>query len=261
MSTSPTSFDCIAEAYELLVNEAARWKNERPALEEWLDEAGEGRRRVLDIGCGTGFHARHLTAHLNAEAVGIDPSPRMLEVARNKEFGDRVNWACAAADTPPHGQFDCLLLLGNTLSLIGAPEPIFAALAAVAVPGSLLIIQTLNYEVLRQKGPQRIERTGVRSSIEKRLDPHPTGAASAATLRLKVSDQAGAVLEETTAELIDHSTEALQSFADAAGWSLAETRRSYRDPAAGPDRILVFRFGEQLSRYPQSGGLRTADRS
>ncbi|HZG04487.1 MAG TPA: class I SAM-dependent methyltransferase [Streptomyces sp.] len=42
-------------------------------------------RRVLDLGCGEGIIARAVAAR-RAAVLGIDPSPRMIEHAREAEW-------------------------------------------------------------------------------------------------------------------------------------------------------------------------------
>ena len=50
-----------------------------------LAEAGDLRgRRVLDVGCGTGTLAAWLAENVAARVWGVDPSPEMLAVAREK---------------------------------------------------------------------------------------------------------------------------------------------------------------------------------
>ncbi|MDY7107987.1 MAG: class I SAM-dependent methyltransferase [Planctomycetota bacterium] len=233
-------FDRIARAYDLLVNEPKRWANEAPTLRRWLESASEGRRRVLDMGCGTGFHARHLAAHLNAAVVGADPSAAMLAVAARKEHGDRVRWVNAGAATPPPGPFDLILLLGNTLSLLASPAESLGALRRVAADEARLAIQTLDYEALRAAGPSHLKREGDGVSIEKQLTPLAPSEPAAATLRIIVREADGELLDELTEALIDHPTPALVDAADAAGWTLLEQRRSYHDALTGTDRIVVF---------------------
>ena len=236
----PAGFDRIAAAYDLLVNEPRRWANEREALARWLEEAGEGRRRVLDMGCGTGFHARHLAAHLNAEAVGADPAASMLAAARRKEHAAQVRWVDARAEAPPPGPFDLILLLGNTLSLIASPGDVLEAFRGVAAAEALLVLQTLDYEALRAGGGEHVRREGGGVSIEKRLTPRPQSSIAAATLTIIVRDQDGEILHQLTHDLIHHSTRQLVERAAETGWELAEQRRSYADPSTGADRILVF---------------------
>lgn len=239
----PARFDRIAVAYDLLVDESKRWANEGRTLARWLEQAGEGRRRVLDLGCGTGFHARHLAGHLDARVVGADPAARMLAVAGQKEHGQFVAWVNAGAEAPPSGPFDLILLLGNTLSLIASPADIFPRLRAVAVPGALLAIQTLDYEALRAAGEQYVQRADRGLSIEKRLTPHPQSSRAAATLSIIVRNEEGEILDELADELIDHPTSRLIAEAADAGWILREQRHGYREASSGGDRILVFAAG------------------
>jgi SAM-dependent methyltransferase len=70
---------------------AATYDTLRPADENWVEVADllvrEGDlagRRVLDIGCGTGRFASRLAELHAAKVWGIDPTPEMLEVARQR---------------------------------------------------------------------------------------------------------------------------------------------------------------------------------
>ena len=60
-------------------------------------------RRVLDVGCGTGYVLRQLTARLpRAEAfLGVDPAPKMIEVARSASSDDRLNFVPGTAERLP----------------------------------------------------------------------------------------------------------------------------------------------------------------
>jgi ubiquinone/menaquinone biosynthesis C-methylase UbiE len=82
MSHSPRpDFGPLAATYDAL----------RPADENWVEVADllvrEGDlagRRVLDIGCGTGRLVRRLAEHHGARVWGVDPTPEMLETARQR---------------------------------------------------------------------------------------------------------------------------------------------------------------------------------
>ena len=46
-------------------------------------------RRILDVGCGTGYLLRQLAARCpQAELAGIDPAPAMIEAARAAAVGE-----------------------------------------------------------------------------------------------------------------------------------------------------------------------------
>ncbi|SDZ95953.1 class I SAM-dependent methyltransferase [Microbulbifer marinus] len=72
--------------------------------------------RVLDIGCGSGTVVREIAACLSAgEVLGIDPTPRMIELARKKsrglEFPVPVRFVETAAERLPCPARSCDLVL------------------------------------------------------------------------------------------------------------------------------------------------------
>lgn len=91
-SGSGTTFDpgAVVHAYEALADGyAARFGNDldaspfdRAVLDRALDLLGPS-ARVLDLGCGPGQVASHL-AERGLDAVGVDLTPAMLEVARRR---------------------------------------------------------------------------------------------------------------------------------------------------------------------------------
>lgn len=78
-------------------------------------------KRVLDIGCGYGWHCRHAAQHGAASVLGIDLSERMLAVAREKTDLPNVEYrrmAMEDADFPPDS-FDVVL---SSLALHYTPD-------------------------------------------------------------------------------------------------------------------------------------------
>lgn len=57
--------------------------------------------RILDLGCGTGRFSEALAAYFAAEVVGIDPSAKMLERAREKQRDGRVQYQRGPAEAVP----------------------------------------------------------------------------------------------------------------------------------------------------------------
>lgn len=68
-------------------------------------------KRLLDLGCGFGWHAQYAMAHGARSVIGVDISAKMLTEARRKNCYDAVRYIeqpIEAIDFPPHS-FDCVL--------------------------------------------------------------------------------------------------------------------------------------------------------
>jgi SAM-dependent methyltransferase len=70
-------YDSIAAAY-------AHHRQVHPAVLRSLVEAVQPTSRVLEVGCGTGNYIIALQSHCGCACWGIDPSPEMLAIARNR---------------------------------------------------------------------------------------------------------------------------------------------------------------------------------
>ena len=83
--------------------------------------------RVLDLGCGTG-NAALLAAARGATVTGVDPAPRLLDVARARavDHGLDITFALGEAAAVPmeDGSVDVLL---SVFGVIFAPDPVAAA--------------------------------------------------------------------------------------------------------------------------------------
>jgi 2-polyprenyl-3-methyl-5-hydroxy-6-metoxy-1,4-benzoquinol methylase len=66
--------------------------DDRLDLDPYLDLVTElGARSVLDVGCGTGTFASHLTRR-DIDVVGVDPAGASLDVAARKPGAEMVRW-------------------------------------------------------------------------------------------------------------------------------------------------------------------------
>jgi ubiquinone/menaquinone biosynthesis C-methylase UbiE len=86
MSSSQTpksqiDFGQIASRYDELRHAGALWSD---LVELLVAEADLRGRRVLDVGCGTGKLITTLVERYGCKAWGIDPSPEMIEIARER---------------------------------------------------------------------------------------------------------------------------------------------------------------------------------
>lgn len=67
---------------------AGEWKTLQTLLPDFTG------KRVLDLGCGYGWHCIYAMEHGAASATGIDISEKMLAVAREKTKFPQVSYAC-----------------------------------------------------------------------------------------------------------------------------------------------------------------------
>jgi SAM-dependent methyltransferase len=77
--------------------------------------------RVLDLGCGTGTLAR-LLASRGRTAVGIDPDPEMLRVARQKTRGEQVEWRLGFSDSADDESADFAVMSGHVAQVFREDE-------------------------------------------------------------------------------------------------------------------------------------------
>lgn len=68
--------------------------------------------RILDLGCGTGRFSEALAVYFGAEVVGMDPSVKMLDRAREKQHRGRVQYQPGSAEAIalPPGSVDVIFM-------------------------------------------------------------------------------------------------------------------------------------------------------
>ncbi|MGW7683770.1 class I SAM-dependent methyltransferase [Kribbella sp. NPDC054772] len=117
----------------------------RGDLEHYLAMVGEfGVRRVLDVGCGTGELAC-LLAGQGVDVVGVDPAEASLEVARGKEFAERVRWIHGDATTLPELDVELAVMTGNVAQVFLTDEDWAATVRGVhraLVGGGRFVFET-----------------------------------------------------------------------------------------------------------------------
>ncbi len=96
----PDRFDNAVDHYV-----AARLQYDQRLLDWLVRDTGAQGKRVLDLGCGPGFIANAVAAHV-AEVLGLDPSPNMIAAAR--------------AHAAPNAQFE----VGSSENLSAVQAPV-----------------------------------------------------------------------------------------------------------------------------------------
>ena len=127
-------FDAVAERYDRL-----RAPREVTPIHDLLAREGRfARRRVLDIGCGTGVHAAIFARRFGCEVAGIDASRGMLGEARAK-LPDADFRHGLAEDLPfRDGAFDAALMM-LVVHHLHRPRAFLEARRVLAPERSLLI--------------------------------------------------------------------------------------------------------------------------
>ena len=117
---------------------------------------------VLDLGCGTGQLAAEMAERCNV--TGVDPASAMLDVARRRTDGDKVDWVVGDARTVRlENRFDLVLLTGHAFQVFLTEKDQRAVLRTIAehlAPGGRFIFDTRNpaVEAWLKWTPQRSER-------------------------------------------------------------------------------------------------------
>lgn len=168
ISQGPPAEDNWATVAAALPQEA-RAERERPF---WQALAGNfGWHRVVDAGCGAGFHLG-LLRELGVHAVGFDAavSALALRPIGSVAVGDLLH--------PPlrESAFDAALCLGNTFSLLpsrSAQREALAALAGLVRPGGVVLLQGEDAGALVSGGAlvrtRRIDATTVHVRVFERV--------------------------------------------------------------------------------------------
>ncbi|HUA95935.1 MAG TPA: class I SAM-dependent methyltransferase [Acidimicrobiales bacterium] len=100
-------------------------------------------RRVLDIGCGTGYLLRSLASRCPGAIAlhGVDPAAPMVEVARTSADDDRLHFSSAAAEHLPFvdGTFD-LVVSTTSFDHWSDQQAGLGECSRVLVPGGHLVL-------------------------------------------------------------------------------------------------------------------------
>ena len=110
-------------------------------------------RRVLDVGCGTGYLLRQMAARLPGavDLAGVDAAPTMIEVARSTVPTDpRLRFAVGFAEALPHPAASFDLVVSTTSFDHWADQAAgLVECARVLAPGGRLVLTDLFAQLLQ----------------------------------------------------------------------------------------------------------------
>ena len=243
------TFTTTAKYYEVLSDNESRLKREGPFLEDTLKLAPG--LRVVDMACGTGIHAVFF-AELGASVDAFDISSEMIDHACEHHAHPAISYHTGDMRTLEGGPWDLAICLGNSLSVMSAPEDInrtFRAVYSSLSPGGIFLLQILNYLAASvQKPRHRIEsKKAGESEVIAVKNLVPRGDRTFLSLAFyRVSGDDYESLAET-AVLKNWTCEEIVSAAEDAGFTVDEVYggydRSAHSPEDSTDVICVNRKG------------------
>ncbi|MBC7234596.1 MAG: class I SAM-dependent methyltransferase [Chloroflexi bacterium] len=162
-------YDAFSQDYDRFVDWAGRLEFEMPFFRALFRQHGV--RRMLDVACGTGQHAIAF-AREGLTVAAADLSQAMVERARANVAAAGVEVTVRRAgfgqlaETFRH-PFDAITCLGNSLPHLTSEAELVSGLgdmAALLVPGGVLVIQNRNMDRVLMRGerfmPPQVHREG-----------------------------------------------------------------------------------------------------
>lgn len=97
----------------------------------YLSLAGAPPQQILDLGCGTGMLCDAYAAQGHS-VTGVEPTPAMLAVARQKPHGNAIIWVTADAQTfRSDTRFDLIIMTGHVFQVLLEDADVQAAFATL----------------------------------------------------------------------------------------------------------------------------------
>jgi SAM-dependent methyltransferase len=136
-------FSASAEVYDLIYSQFKDYPAEAARLADLIREANPGARRVLDVACGTGEHARLLTETHGYSVDATDLDPAFVRIARGKlPRGTVFEADMITLDLPR--RYDVILCLFSAIGYVRTLENVLATLRrmrAHLAPGGVVILE------------------------------------------------------------------------------------------------------------------------
>ncbi len=114
----------LAEIYDL----DSGWSIDR---DFYLALAGDTPQSILDLGCGTGLLC-NAYAEKNHDVTGVDPSEAMLNVARRKPHGKKIEWVQSSAQNySSNKRFDLIIMTGHAFQVLLEDDDVIATFSTM----------------------------------------------------------------------------------------------------------------------------------
>ena len=114
-------FSASAELYDLLYSRFKDYPAETAGLADAIRQLHPAARTVLDVGCGTGEHARLLSEEHGFEVDGLDLDPTFVRIARRKLPRAAIHQADMTSFELP-GRYDVVVCLFSAIGYVRTLE-------------------------------------------------------------------------------------------------------------------------------------------
>lgn len=111
-------------------------------------------KRVLDLGCGFGWHCRYAIENGASSVIGVDISEKMIEVAKNKTDSDAIQYICMPIEdiSFPEDSFD-VVISSLTLHYIPSFEDVLDKIKKLLVSGGDFVF-SVEHPIFTAEGAQ-----------------------------------------------------------------------------------------------------------
>jgi SAM-dependent methyltransferase len=136
-------FTKSAAYYDAIYAALKDYRNEALSVARLLRSARPDCRRVLDVACGTGEHARYLDGAHGFDVDGIDLDPQLLHIARGKHPRGSY-WQADMVDFELGRRYDAVISLFSAIAYAGTLPRLCQALACMRrhlAPGGVVLIE------------------------------------------------------------------------------------------------------------------------
>lgn len=212
--------------YSRLINWSPRLEREWPLLSEILHDAPS--KKVLDLGSGTGEHARFL-ASKGFDVTGVDSSPAMLEKSRAAGGARFVEGDMRDLGSIVEEGFGAAICVGNALPHLSGDDDLrrlAVGLRRVLLPGAPFLLQLINYDRIEAKKERALPLTFL-------PDPDDPGATIIFLRTMELLDGGRVVFMPTTLRQRADREEPVELVAtqrvEIRGWRAAEIERTFRE--------------------------------